>query len=292
MSFKLKLSNQSTEMLSWTSQVVKWSETRLYLRKNSLLCRSEKNKDQGTQKLSSCLDRSVGRSTAEGAWLDGGSAFQLSALVLCVHVPCNVGAVALIASAMHRNVVDLTSLEIASSGLLQGCFQLYIIQGLVHIFRKRMNQSATFCSYRFTKEALIHGILFAMGAIVLSLGMSTANMSADLSPGESVLYQADDPLARLLAGVDAVLITPILEELVHRGILLPCLLTALSIPQSLFTSSFVFATLHFSGDAFPSHFVSAVVFSVAYLSSEGNLLIPTIAHGLFNAVALTTFINA
>ena len=102
----------------------------------------------------------------------------------------------------------------------------------------------------------------------------------------AVAITSDQPLGiRIyLLGV-AVIIAPFFEELLFRGILLPALAKWLGVGRSIMLVSLLFALVHMHVPSFLPLFVVATAFSLAYLYS-GNLLVPMVMHGLFNAFNL------
>ena len=83
-------------------------------------------------------------------------------------------------------------------------------------------------------------------------------------------------------GCSAVILAPICEEIFFRGILLRFFCSFLSLPKSLWLSSFIFAAMHGSWAAFLP--IAAVGYRLGrgYVESQ-NLAVNMTIHGLFNA---------
>lgn len=129
---------------------------------------------------------------------------------------------------------------------------------------------------------------------ILFIGMEVAGYSkalqhifGDLKPQEIVrIYQETHAVTiRLLLAVMAVVIAPVVEELVFRGyIYAVCKRYAGRVIATFFASLF-FAAVHFNIPALLPLFMLAIVLTVAYELS-GSLWVPVSIHACFNAVTL------
>ncbi len=87
-----------------------------------------------------------------------------------------------------------------------------------------------------------------------------------------------------LVGI-AVVVAPLFEEILFRGIMLPALARRVGVGRAIILVALLFAAVHLHVPALLPLFVISVAFSLAYLYS-GNLLVPVLMHGLFNAFNL------
>lgn len=85
----------------------------------------------------------------------------------------------------------------------------------------------------------------------------------------------------ILAG----LIAPVFEELVFRGIALPALARLRSATWAVVVLAAAFAAIHFHIPSLVPLFIVAVALSLGYIYT-GSILVPIVAHGLFNLVNL------
>lgn len=103
-------------------------------------------------------------------------------------------------------------------------------------------------------------------------------------------------MVELFAGMDrgwlyyyfiflAVVMAPISEELLFRGILLPALARRMGLGAAVVISAVLFAMLHFHIPSLVPLIVFSVALSLAYLYTE-NLAVPVVMHMLFNGVSL------
>ena len=90
---------------------------------------------------------------------------------------------------------------------------------------------------------------------------------------------------RLAEAAAAVLLAPLGEELVFRGVLYRFVREAGYPRLALWGTSALFAAIHVNAVAFAPLFALALVLTVLY-ERTGNLLAPIIAHSIFNAVEL------
>jgi membrane protease YdiL (CAAX protease family) len=103
----------------------------------------------------------------------------------------------------------------------------------------------------------------------------------------ALLLSADHPLwMRLTMIFLAVVIAPVFEESLFRGILLPIFSRHLGLGTGIFITSLLFASIHAHLAALVPLMVVAAGFSLAYVYS-GSLWVPILMHGLFNGVNLT-----
>ncbi len=87
----------------------------------------------------------------------------------------------------------------------------------------------------------------------------------------------------------AVVLAPISEEIVFRGLLLPPLSRKLGIVTAVFTSSIIFSMIHFHLAAAGTLFVFSVILSVAYIYTS-SLIVPIVMHAVFNLVNVILFL--
>jgi len=100
----------------------------------------------------------------------------------------------------------------------------------------------------------------------------------------ALLLTRDHPLwMRTYLILLAILLAPVLEECLFRGIALPLLSRRLGTGTAVLATSLLFAAIHFHLPSFAPLCLMAVGFSVAYLYS-GSLWVPITMHSLFNGV--------
>lgn len=96
---------------------------------------------------------------------------------------------------------------------------------------------------------------------------------------------------RILIVVVAVVIAPVLEETLFRGLLQTMIRSFLAKPWlSILISSVLFTTVHTDAGHWPALFVLALCLGYAYEKS-GSLLRPIFIHSLFNGVTIIAVLN-
>lgn len=83
----------------------------------------------------------------------------------------------------------------------------------------------------------------------------------------------------------AVVIAPLVEEIIFRGILLPVLLKKIGLGTAVVVSSLVFAGIHLHLPSFAPLFVLAIMLSLLYIYS-GSLWPSIIMHSVFNGASV------
>ena len=81
----------------------------------------------------------------------------------------------------------------------------------------------------------------------------------------------------------AVVLAPLFEEILFRGIGLPLIAQKWGVAPAVVAVSLFFAAIHFHLPSMMPLFVIAVAFSLAYIHS-GSIVVPIVMHGLFNGV--------
>ena len=83
----------------------------------------------------------------------------------------------------------------------------------------------------------------------------------------------------------AVVVAPISEELLFRGIALPALGRRIGLGAAVVLHSILFALMHYHVPSLVPLFVLSIMLSLAYIYTE-NIIVPIVAHMIFNAVSL------
>jgi membrane protease YdiL (CAAX protease family) len=91
--------------------------------------------------------------------------------------------------------------------------------------------------------------------------------------------------ARIWLAFVATLVSPVVEECVFRGALLPAVAQGGSAWRGLLLTSLLFAAIHLNAVAFLPLLVLSLACGLGYMAT-GNLLTPIVMHGLFNLVSL------
>ena len=95
-----------------------------------------------------------------------------------------------------------------------------------------------------------------------------------------------DPMATVAAlALSNILIGPILEEIIWRGMLLPSLSSWYGLPRALVSTSLGFALIHFSPDQVPQLALIGLSMGGFLIVARGNFFTPILGHMLYNGVA-------
>jgi membrane protease YdiL (CAAX protease family) len=156
-------------------------------------------------------------------------------------------------------------------------------------------------AFGFHGPRLGRALLTAFGFIVVVLPVVLLLQGASVSaleklglPPESqaavkLLTDAKSLWTVIYLGVFAVVIAPVAEEFIFRGMLFP-LVKRLGFPKlAWFGVSFLFALIHLNAPTFVPLFVLALALTWLYERTD-NLLAPITAHALFNAANLAALL--
>ncbi|WP_368660202.1 lysostaphin resistance A-like protein [Methanobrevibacter sp.] len=143
----------------------------------------------------------------------------------------------------------------------------------------------------FTKNSLREILWFVVLNVFISYGMLyISNFSLHAFPFLNQLVNLqfsslyiNNSLFIFGGFITTVFFSPILEELIFRGVLLNKLSAFTSISFSIVISSLLFAFLHSFGSV-TSAFIFAICMAILYLKT-GNILVPIFAHFLNNLIA-------
>jgi hypothetical protein len=112
---------------------------------------------------------------------------------------------------------------------------------------------------------------------------------AEMQPTLKILEVSVAAWQRAIFGLAAIVVAPVVEEILFRGILYPAIKTRGFPKLALFGSAFLFALIHANLMTLAPLFFFAIVLTLLY-DKTGALLAPITAHSLFNAVNFFVFI--
>jgi membrane protease YdiL (CAAX protease family) len=146
-------------------------------------------------------------------------------------------------------------------------------------------------------ENLKRALAVAAGSVAVILPVAWLLQGASAAALKKIGWPVEDQTAVLLfagaktvwlkiyLGAFAVVIAPVAEEFIFRGVLFP-FVKQLGYPKSAWLGvSALFALIHFDAGTFVPLFAFALALTWLY-DFTGNLLAPIFAHGLFNAANL------
>jgi len=147
-------------------------------------------------------------------------------------------------------------------------------------------------------QALGKGMLYGLAAIppmiLLSHVMATCTEALGYEPRLQEVFEwlSDGKVStgtRVFMMTAAVLIAPVAEEALFRGILFPALLKHRTFASAALISGFYFALVHFHAPSLMPLLALGFAFSSAY-AATGSLLTPIVMHALFNTASLLLYL--
>jgi len=125
-----------------------------------------------------------------------------------------------------------------------------------------------------------------VAALLAGLLLSAMNEEQSFQPVVSMMAEPDQSIVvRVYLCLLAVVVAPVVEEVVFRGMALPVLTRYLGFPAAVSVVSMVFALMHGHLWSLAPLFAVAVAFSLGY-TLTGSLRVPIVMHAVFNAVNL------
>lgn len=142
-----------------------------------------------------------------------------------------------------------------------------------------------------------YGLLYGLAAIPPVLLLSHASASAAEALGYAPKVQqvfdwlSDDSVSagtRLFLIAAAVLLAPLTEEALFRGILFPALLRGRAFASSALLTGLYFGLVHLHATSLLPLLALSVALSAAY-AATGSLVTPVVMHALFNGTSLLLY---
>ena len=128
-------------------------------------------------------------------------------------------------------------------------------------------------------------LLFSLGTIIL-LECALSFFAPDFSESlleEEFLVSSLPTIYQCLVTINTIVVAPITEEFIFRGVLLHRLATKWNIAIAIWISSIIFGLLHFFDPV--GAFLFGVVMALLYIKTK-NLIVPIIAHAMYNTILI------
>jgi membrane protease YdiL (CAAX protease family) len=183
------------------------------------------------------------------------------------------------------------------SGMISGAV-IYLLAALLLVVFTTLHARAPVSSLFHTSKtslsaAAAKGVVYGIAAIPPTILITIATNELITRAGympqsQPVIQWLTDPQtpfsARVTIFVSAVIIAPLAEELIFRGILFPAVLRRKSWLFAAMLTGCIFSLIHFHPPSFLSIFVLSLFFCAGY-SATGSLITPIVMHMVFNATA-------
>jgi len=145
------------------------------------------------------------------------------------------------------------------------------------------------------RSGLAHGVVAFAAVVPVCMAALLVNVAVlqmlkgPVAPHPllEAVQETREPWVFVVAGLQAVVIAPLAEEFLYRGLLLMTLTRYVGIAAALVVSSAVFALAHFTAEpqaVLPLFFLGMALGYIAYRTR--SLVAPVIAHALFNGLMI------
>lgn len=204
--------------------------------------------------------------------------------------------------ALLRLFPDLPDAQQKFYGFLIGSVSLQIVGlTLVHFFLRQHELGwAEFLGLKRPglSRAIVLGVAVLAVALPLTLGLNKVCEilltqlagKVETQPTMKILEISVSLPQRLYFGFTAIVLAPLLEEILFRGVLYRGIKQYGYPRLALFGSALLFATIHFSLLTFVPLTVLAIILTLLYEKAD-NLMAPIVAHSLFNAANFILYLN-
>jgi membrane protease YdiL (CAAX protease family) len=214
---------------------------------------------------------------------------QFLALLLCIYAGlCLMWISGRLSGPVHSSANEVSLAEVVISSLsIQGAL-LALVPGFLR--QHQIGFSEAFGLKFGWKKALLFGVILVAVFWPVGRGLQAASVEImrliHLEPQEQILVQllraTETWRNRLLLGAVAVLIAPVAEEILFRGILYPAIKQRGFPGLALWSTSLLFGVIHFNLPSFLPLVVLSLVLTWLYEETD-NLLAPIATHSIFNA---------
>jgi membrane protease YdiL (CAAX protease family) len=167
------------------------------------------------------------------------------------------------------------------------------------LFYSRVSFRQAFLAPRGSgKGAFRKGLLYGFAAIppvaALSMGVNAALEALGHTPQPQAVFDwltdgAVSPGTRLFMMAAAVLVAPVVEELLFRGVLFAALLRTRPFAFAALLSGAYFALVHLHAPSFLPLLALSAAFSAGY-AATGSIVTPIVMHALFNLASLLFYL--
>lgn len=182
--------------------------------------------------------------------------------------------------------------------LVSFALSAFVYQGvalfLVHIFLKQ-HQTPWLDAFGFREPRLGRAIFLGalVSILVLPVALSLAGLTEqvirqlgqtpELQQPVKMVMQATSIRQLVVHGLAAVILAPIVEEIIFRGVLYPAVKQQAGARVALWGVSLLFAFTHMNLTALIALTVLGIILTFLYETTR-NLIAPIIAHSVFNAL--------
>lgn len=136
--------------------------------------------------------------------------------------------------------------------------------------------------------AILLGVMpvIMAGNVVIQVIMQYWGITPQIQDVTRIISSASGWMAKAYFFALAVVIAPVVEEMLFRGMLLPALAKKVGVKPALLVVGLLFSLVHgFYMPAGVVFFMLSVAFSLAYIY-RGSLLVPIIMHAIFNGFTI------
>lgn len=188
----------------------------------------------------------------------------------------------------------------AESGPAGALLQGFLFNGLVFLFLfsvMALRKHSWSAAFGMNPAALVRSVPAALAAYVgilpvifvtalaVHLFFYWAGYPVTLQDVVIIFMEPQPDLSLALLLALAILVAPVVEEMLFRGVLLPALMKKMSAGAAVAVSSLVFSVLHFHLPSTVPLFVLSTVLSLLYIHAR-SLWAPIMLHALFNGASV------
>lgn len=167
------------------------------------------------------------------------------------------------------------------------------------LYRRRLTWLAGFGLA--SRGAVVHavwGVLILLGVMPLVLGynivahmvMEWMGHTPEVQDVTRIITETSGPAAKLYLALLALVIAPVVEEILFRGVLLPAFTRAAGVKPAIVAVSLLFAMVHGHWPSFVPLFMLSVALCLAYIY-RGSLVVSMAMHACFNGLTVAVILK-
>lgn len=172
-----------------------------------------------------------------------------------------------------------------------------LIAGLVHLRKLTWSSAFGIRSQGWLGDAG-WGVVILVGVMPLILGynivaqmiMEWVGITPDVQDVTRVISESSSATTKLYFALLALIVAPVVEELIFRGILLPAITRMAGIKPAIIAVSVLFAAVHGHWPSFVPLFMLSVALCLAYIH-RGSLVTSMAMHSVFNSLTIAVILT-
>ena len=199
---------------------------------------------------------------------------------------------------VSKEPIEVSNTTIIINAILIAIFSLLLGIG-VFIFASVLRGRKPVALFGLSRLAPVMILLWAAAAVLTAYYLMIGVVFLQellFDPGDQLqkavktLLESDNTALKVVTGLSAIIVAPLVEEIIFRGYLYPVIKRYAGCFFAAITTSLLFAVIHGNLPGIMPLFTLALILTLAY-ELTGCLWVPIVAHSLFNLTQVYQMLN-